>query len=66
VLDYGGDLGSWPKSVSIGASSASADANGAIVNVVEDGSNPDQIEVKIPRSNEVGGRLFARLRVNKP
>ncbi len=66
VIDYGGDVGSWPKFVAIGASSAAEDSDGTIVNVVEDGSNPDQIEVRIRRTNETGGRLFARLRVAKP
>lgn len=41
-------------------------ANGVIVTVVTNAAAPDDITVKIPRSNAVGGKLFARLKATRP
>lgn len=60
---WGGDLASW-NSVAIGASSSGPDANGVVVTVTEDGganSDYDLIEVKLPKSNALGGKLFGQL-----
>lgn len=60
---WGGDLSTW-NSVAIGASSSGPDVNGVVVTVTEDGgasSNYDLIEVKLPKSNAVGGKLFGQL-----
>lgn len=66
MVEYGSSLGTWPYTATIGAASAPADANGVIVTVDEDGTNPDHITVKIPRAMETQGRLFSRLKLVKP
>jgi len=60
---WGGDLSSW-NSVPIGATSSGPDANGVVVTVTEDGGSGgdyDLIEVKLPKSNAAGGKLFGQL-----
>ena len=46
---------------------AQAGVNGVTIDVVSDGfgSSIDRVEVSIPRSNEVAGRLFARLQATR-
>ena len=41
-------------------------ANGVTVTVVTNDAAPDDITVRIPRSNAVGGKLFARLKATQP
>ena len=65
-IEYGSSLGTWPHTATIGAASAAADANGVIVTVDENGTDPDHITVKIPRAMETQGRLFSRLMLVKP
>ena len=52
--------GSWTN--------AEQDVNGVDINVDNDGFGPhiDRVEVLIPRSNEVAGKLFARLNAAQP
>ncbi|MBN8458724.1 MAG: autotransporter-associated beta strand repeat-containing protein [Verrucomicrobia bacterium] len=65
-IEYGSSLGTWPHTAAVGAASAAADANGVIVTVAENGTDPDHITVKIPRAMETQGRLFSRLMLVKP
>lgn len=58
-----GNLSTW-NSVPIGAVSSGPDSNGVVVTVTEDGgssSDYDLIEVKLPKANAVGGKLFGQL-----
>lgn len=64
-VEYGNTLGSWPKSVTIGATSAAADANGVTVNI-DTAQDPDVVTVTIPASNAASGKLFARLVATQP
>lgn len=60
---WSGNLSTW-NNVAIGASSSGPDGNGVIVTVTEDGgssSEYDLIEVKLPKTNAVGGKLFGQL-----
>jgi hypothetical protein len=66
LVQYGTNLSAWPKSVTLGATSAAADVNGVIVTVVENAANPDTINVQIPRTQAVSGKLFGRLQITKP
>ena len=47
---------------------AEQDVNGVDIHVDDDGFGPhiDRVEVRIPRFNEEGGKLFARLHVSEP
>lgn len=65
TLDFrwSGNLSTW-NSVPIGTASSGPDGNGVVVTVTEDGgsnSDFDLIEVKLPKSNAVGGKLFGQL-----
>jgi Bacterial Ig-like domain (group 1)/Right handed beta helix region len=63
-IEYGGDF-TWPKSVSISTTAASADGNGVVVSV-NSGSAPDGVAVSIPAAgNAVGGKLFTRMRATR-
>lgn len=60
---WSGNLSTW-NSVPIGTASSGPDGNGVLVTVTEDGgssSDFDLIEVKLPKSNAVGGKLFGQL-----
>ncbi len=60
-IQYNAGLaGSWTN--------AEQGVNGVVINVDNDGFGPhvDRVEVLIPRSNEVAGRLFARLNAAEP
>jgi hypothetical protein len=61
ISRYGTTLASW-TSTPIGVGN-STDGNGVIVTVVENGSSPDDITVKIPRNSLV--KLFGRVEVTK-
>ncbi len=66
-IDYGSNLTTWPGVSSVLATAGTTtDAEGVIVTVVENSTNPDDITIKIPRSKEVDGKLFGRLRLIKP
>ena len=57
------DLSTW-TSVPIGPAGSGPDANGVVVTVTEDGGSTtdyDLIEVRLPKVNAVGGRLFGQL-----
>lgn len=57
------DLSTW-NSVPVGATGSGPDANGVVVTVNEDGgstSDYDLIEVRLPKSNAVSGKLFGQL-----
>lgn len=65
---WGTDLSAW-NTAPIGAADSGPDANGVIVTVMEDGGTSpdyDMIEVKLPKINAVGGKLFGRLEGVKP
>jgi hypothetical protein len=64
LVQYGTDLAVWQDTV-LGAGSAPADGNGVIVNITENDADADDIEVLIPRTLAVGGRLFGRLKVTE-
>ncbi|MCW1926379.1 autotransporter-associated beta strand repeat-containing protein [Luteolibacter arcticus] len=67
VVEYGTNLTAWPLSAVLGtAPGTTTDGNGVVVTVAENGSNPDDIMVKIPRTpHGAGGKLFARLKVTE-
>lgn len=64
IVQYTTGLMAW-NSVTIPASSAAADGNGVIVNVTENGTATDDIEVKIPLAIVSDGRVFARVTITK-
>ncbi|WP_264487239.1 beta strand repeat-containing protein [Luteolibacter arcticus] len=63
-IQWGSGLTGWTDVV-IGATSSGPDAQGVTVQVSENGVAPDQVTVSIPRVAAVGGRLFARLKVEE-
>ncbi len=64
VAQYSSTLSSW-NSVPIPAASVAEDGNGVIVNVAENGTGADDVEIKIPLGS-VPGRVFARVQITKP
>jgi fibronectin-binding autotransporter adhesin len=65
IIEYGTNLVTWPKSVTVGANTAPADGNGVVV-TVNAGLTPDEVIVNIPASgNAVGGKLFARMHLTR-
>ncbi len=65
VVDFDGDLdATWTKSVTIGATNAGPDSNG--VTVAVDTPSAGKVTVNIPASNAAGGKLFSRIRAEKP
>ena len=65
---WSGNLATW-NTVPIGAADSPADANGVTVDVTEDGgatADYDRIEVRLPKSNAAGGRLFGQLQGTRP
>ena len=64
LAQYGNTLNIWSNSI-IPIVSAPADANGVIININENGSQPDAVEVKIPLSLEDAGKLFGRIKVSQ-
>lgn len=63
AIQYGTNVAAWTD-VSIGALSSTSGA-GVIVTVTENADAPDTITVQIPRTLNLGGKLFARLNVTK-
>ena len=64
VAQYSSTLTSW-NGVPIPAASVAEDGNGVIVNVAENGTGADDVEIKIPLGS-VPGRVFARVQIIKP
>lgn len=64
VARWGVDLATWSE-VTVGAGNSGPDANGVLVVVVENGSSPDTVTVRVPLANAAAGRLFANLRAAK-
>jgi fibronectin-binding autotransporter adhesin len=64
TAQHGSNLIGWTNAT-ITAATASADANGVIVTVTENGTNPDLVEVRIPRARAVNGVLFGRVLIVK-
>lgn len=65
---WGADLGAW-NTVPIGMFSSGPDANGVIVTVTEDGGSSadyDLIQIQLPKSKALGGKLFGRLQGTQP
>jgi hypothetical protein len=65
---WGSTLAAW-NTVVIGATSSGPNANGVVVTVTEDAgasADYDLIQVQLPKSNEVDGKLFGRLRGSQP
>ncbi|MCW1923412.1 hypothetical protein OKA05_12675 [Luteolibacter arcticus] len=65
---WGTNLATW-NTVAVGAASSGPDANGVIITVTEDGgatSDYDLIEIQLPKSNAVGGKLFGQLQGTQP
>ncbi len=61
-------LSTWNE-VAVGATSSGPDANGVTVTVTEDGGSSadfDLIEIRVPLTNAVNGRLFGQLRGSQP
>lgn len=65
VVEYGNTLTGWTGSVTVGATSSAADANGVVV-TIDDVADPDNVTVAIPATNAASGKLFARLKATKP
>lgn len=65
---WGTDLTAW-NTVAVGATSSGPDAKGVIITVVENGgatADYDLIEIQLPKTNSVGGKLFGRIEGIKP
>jgi hypothetical protein len=65
---WGTNLAAW-NTVAIGATSSGPDANGVIVTVTEDGgptADYDLIQIQLPKSKAVGGKLFGQVEGTKP
>ena len=65
VVEFGTDLATWPKQVTIGATGSGQDANGVTVGI-DTAATPDAVTVTIPSSQAAGGKLFTRLKATKP
>ncbi|MCW1923157.1 discoidin domain-containing protein [Luteolibacter arcticus] len=64
LVQWGSDLAGWTD-VALGGSHAGPDANGVVVEVIENDERPDDITVSIPRELAISGKLFARLKVTE-
>ncbi|MEO5914802.1 MAG: autotransporter-associated beta strand repeat-containing protein [Luteolibacter sp.] len=64
TAQYGSTLTGWTDAV-IGAGDSGPDVNGVTVTVAENLDAPDTINVRIPRANAVGRKIFGRLKVAK-
>jgi hypothetical protein len=65
AIDWGASLdGTWTAEVPITQAGGSY-PNGVVVSVNQ-AANPDAVTVTIPASNEVNGKLFARVKAIKP
>ena len=65
VVEFGTDLATWPKQVTIGATGSGPDVNGVTVGI-DTAATPDAVTVTIPSSQSAGGKLFTRLKASKP
>lgn len=66
-LQFGTDLSGWVNAAITAAdfTYTSGPANGVIITVLENGTAPDDVTISIPRSYQVGGKLFGRVSVTK-
>jgi autotransporter-associated beta strand protein len=64
-VQFGTDLASWPKEVTIGATSSGPDVNGVTVSI-DTVASPDAVTVTIPASNAPAGSIFARINATRP
>jgi fibronectin-binding autotransporter adhesin len=64
-VQFGSDLASWPKEVTIGGTSSGPDVNGVTV-AIDTAASPDAVTVTIPASNAPAGSIFARLNATRP
>jgi fibronectin-binding autotransporter adhesin len=64
-VQFGTDLASWPKEVTIGATSSGPDVNGVTVSI-DTVASPDAVTVTIPASNAPTGSIFARINATRP
>ena len=65
---WGTDLANW-NTVVVGATTSGPNANGVIVTVTEDGGTTadyDLIQIQLPKTNSVGGKLFGQLQGTQP
>lgn len=65
---WGSSLATW-NTVLIGIGDSGPDANGVVVDVTEDGGSSvdfDLIEVRLPKANAAGGRLFGQVHGSMP
>ena len=65
---WGTNLATW-NIVAVGATSSGPDANGVVVTVTEDGGSSadyDLIQIQLPKTNAVGGKLFGQLQGSQP
>ena len=65
---WGNGLATW-NTVPIGTGDSGPDGNGVVVDVTEDGGSSadfDLIEVRLPKANAAGGRLFGQLHGSYP
>lgn len=64
TLRFSAGLDVW-TSVPITATDSTQLPSGVIIEVAENGAEPDDITVRIPRSHAVGGKLFAQIQVTR-
>lgn len=65
ILQWSADLETW-NDVPVTAASSGPNAHGVVIEVTENGTSPDSITVRIPRTNAVAGRLFTGLKATVP
>lgn len=65
AVEWSSDLTSW-NSIPIGATSSGPDAAGIAITVTPVSNAPDEIEVTVPESNAISGRIFLRLNAGNP
>lgn len=61
AAEWSTDLGTWTP-VPIGATSSGPDSHGVTITVTPVSGAPDSIQVRVPASNAVAGRIFVRLK----
>ncbi|MCW1884955.1 hypothetical protein OKA04_09465 [Luteolibacter flavescens] len=63
IFQYGSNLTSWTD-VPVGETGGTVGS--ASIGVVDNGTNPDQITITVPKSVATGGKLFGRIRYTQP
>lgn len=64
AFQWGGTLDNWSHTVPIPTGASGPDANGVTTAVSSSAGNPDTVTVTLPRTNEVAGKLFGRLKAS--